>query len=188
VDELQEFRDLLAGLRRGDPDAAATLCRRYEPFLRATVRRRLHHRLRSVYDSVDFVQDVWTAFVAAPPDRYSFESPQALLRFLQKLAENKVAEEFRHRFETQKVDITREVPAADAAEGHEPPSHEPTPSELAIAAERWEQLLGSLAPGHRVILERLREGHTNAEIANLTGVSLSTVNRVVRRLKELAGL
>jgi len=188
VNELQEFRGLLAGLREGDPTAATELCRRYEPFIRAAVRRQLHHRLRTLFDSLDFVQDVWASFLAAPPDRYTFDSPQALLGFLRRVAHNKVVEVFRRRFETQKADATREVSVGDPADGGDPPSPSPTPSQWVIAEERWEQLLGHFAVGHRVILERLREGHNNEDIARMANVSLSTVNRVVRRLKDLTRL
>jgi DNA-directed RNA polymerase specialized sigma24 family protein len=188
VDELQEFRELLAGLRKGDPTAATELCRRYEPFIRAAVRRQLHYRLRALFDSLDFVQDVWASFLATPPDRYAFDSPQALLGFLKRVAHNKVVEVFRHRFETQKDDVTREVAAGDLPGGKEFPSPSPTPSQWVIAEERWEQLLGHFAVGHRVILERLREGHNNEDIARMANVSLSTVNRVVRRLRDLTRL
>lgn len=42
--------------------------------------------------------------------------------------------------------------------------------------------------GHRVVLERLREGHGYEDIARMANVSMSTVNRVVRRLKEMTGI
>lgn len=178
---------MLAGLRKGDPTSATELCRRYEPFIRAAVRRQLHHRLRTLFDSLDFVQDVWASLLA-DPERYAFDSPQALLGFLNRVAHNKVIEVFRRRFRTQKEDATREVSANNAAGGGELSSPSPTPSQWAIAGERWEQLLGHFAVGHRVILERLREGHNNKDIARMTNVSLSTVNRIVRRLKDLTGL
>jgi RNA polymerase sigma-70 factor (ECF subfamily) len=189
VDDATEFSELLAGLRAGDPAAAGTLYGRYGPFIRAAVRRQLHPRLRARFDSLDFVQDVWVSFLAVPADRYTFDSPQALLGFLNRVAYNKVVEVFRRRFWTDREAITREE-AADGANEVRGRILCPagTPSQWAIAGEEWERLLSRFPAGHRAIVERLREGHSNQEVARMANVSLSTVNRVVRRLKELTGL
>src|SRR3954469_20772538 len=104
----------MARLRAGDPGALDALYREYGPFVRAAVRRQLHPRLRTRFDSLDFVQDVWASFLAIPADRYAFDNPQALLAFLTRMAHHRVIEVFRQRFETQKNDITREQPAGDA--------------------------------------------------------------------------
>jgi RNA polymerase sigma-70 factor (ECF subfamily) len=163
--------------------------RLYGPFIRAAVRRQLHPRLRTRFDSIDFVQDVWVSFLAVPADRYTFETPQALLGFLSQVAYNKVVEVFRRRFRTEKDDIAREE-AADESSGVQERLLCPTgsPSQWAIAGEEWERLLSRFPAGHRTIVERLREGHTNEEVARIANVSLSTVNRIVRRLKDLTGL
>jgi RNA polymerase sigma-70 factor (ECF subfamily) len=56
-----------------------------------------------------------------------------------------------------------------------------------IAGEEWEQLRGRFPEGQRVVLELLRAGHSYEDIARLASVSVSTVNRIVRRLKDLTG-
>jgi len=56
-----------------------------------------------------------------------------------------------------------------------------------MESEEFENILSQFPIGHQAIVRRLREGYTNEDIAELTKVSLSTVNRVVKRLKELAG-
>jgi RNA polymerase sigma-70 factor (ECF subfamily) len=189
VGDATEFPLLLAGLRTGDPTAAAVIYQRYGPFIRAAVRRQLHPRLRTRFDSLDFVQDVWASFLAIPADRYTFATPQALLAFLNRVAYNKVVEVFRQRFGTQKDDVTRESRVGDAEGGRDPfPSAAPTPSQWAVAGEVWERLLSQFPHGHRVVVERLREGYTHEDIARMANVSLSTVNRIVRRLKDLTGL
>ena len=189
MEEFQENQRLLAALRSGDATAAAELYRRYAPILRAAVRRQLHRRLRTRFDSFDFVQDVWASFLAMPPDRYEFESPRALMCFLTRVAYHKVVEVFRQRFETQKCDVARETSLEEAWPGRrETPSPFASPSQWAIAGERWEQLLSRVPPGHRVIVERLREGYDYADIARMTNVSVSTVNRIVRRLKDVSRL
>jgi RNA polymerase sigma-70 factor (ECF subfamily) len=187
VDEADDIRKLIAAVRAGDPEASAEFYRRFGPYVRAAVRRQLHDGLRSRFDSIDFVQDVWASFLALPEDRYRFDSQAALLGFLTKVAYNKVVEVFRQRFGTQKHNAGRERAIPAQADG-EPLSPVGSPSQWAIAGEQWEHLLRHVPPGHRAIVELLREGHNLEDIARSTGVSLSTVNRVVRRLKDLAGL
>ena len=187
--ETADFPRLLAGLRAGDPAAAEALCRRLEPALRAAVRRKLDSRLRSRLDSVDIVQDVWASFLAIPAERLNFANHTALLAFLSKVAYNRVIEVIRKRFATQADNIAREVPVEVVAGARDRlPGPDPTPSMCAAAGEEWERLVRQFPPGHRVILHRLREGHEYQDIARMANVSVSTVNRVVRRLKELTNL
>jgi DNA-directed RNA polymerase specialized sigma24 family protein len=182
LDESAEFEALIAGLRAGNPAAVATIERRYGPFLRAAVRRRLSPRLRSRFDSLDMVQDVWASFLALPPDRLTFASPQALLAFLSQVAFNRTVDVFRERCETRRE---LEVTAPDA--GNKVPDPSGTPSMSVSAGEEWEKLVGQFPAGHRLILRRLQEGYDIEEIARMANVSVSTVNRVVRRLRELTG-
>jgi RNA polymerase sigma-70 factor (ECF subfamily) len=189
LDETADFALLLRRLRAGDPTAADEVYRRFGPFIRAAVRRQLHPRLRARFDSLDFVQDVWASFLATPADRYAFENSQSLLAFLNRVAYNKVVEEFRGRFGTQKDDITRERSVDDeSGDRDQLASRTPTPSQWAIAGEEWDRLLRQFPAGHRSVLLRLREGYTYEDIAAMTQVSVSTIERIVRRLKDLTQL
>lgn len=182
-----EFAELMTRVRSGDAGAYEELLARFGEPVRAAVRRRLHDRLRPHYDSLDFVQDVWASFIALEPGRCRFASQDALIGFLCQMARNKVVEVFRHRFATQKADITREQalwPAGDETEAGVA-GREPTPSQHAVAGEQWSVLVARLPAGHRLVLERLREGHTHEEVAAMLNVSVRTVERIVRRLKDL---
>ncbi|MDY3559472.1 ECF-type sigma factor [Gemmata sp. JC673] len=184
MDPTRDIGALLAAFRAGEPWAAEELYARFGPTIRANVRRRLPPQLRSRFDSVDFVQDVWASFLIAPSEGRAFTSPQALASFLARVAHNKVVEMSRQQLGTQKYDRSREVPAA----GAEPPDRAPSPSQVVIADERWERLLQNFSGRQRVVAERLRDGYGLDDIVRLTDVSLSTVNRIVRRLKDLAGV
>lgn len=189
MDERAEFAQLLAGLQAGDPAAVATVARRYGPALRAAVRRQLHPRLRSRFDSLDLVQDVWASFLALPPERLRFDHAHALLAYLTTVAYRRTVDVFRERFESEKSDVAREDPKmVFAPDRDQVPDPGPTPSVCVSADEEWERLVNQFPPGHRVILRRLREGYDLRDIAAAANVSLSTVNRVVRRLKEMTGL
>jgi RNA polymerase sigma-70 factor (ECF subfamily) len=182
-----DFRSLMDRVRSGDADAYEELLTRYGEAVRRAVRRRLHDQLRAHYDSLDFVQDVWASFLALDPDRCRFPDPGALVGFLCQVASNKVVEVFRRRFDTQRSDITREVPAApDGSEGGLA-GREPTPSQVAVADEKYKTFARALAPGHRAVLDRLRDGHTHEEVAAMLQVNVRTVERIVRRLKDLPG-
>lgn len=180
-----DFTRLVAGLRAGDPAAFEAVARRYGHVLRTAVREHLHPMLRPRLDSVDVVQDVWASFLGVPPDRLTFDSPAALIAFLKQVAIHRAVEVYRERFETQRDDIARETPGESGAKAR---VCTPTPSMCVAAGEEWDRLVRQFPAGHRVILDRLREGHDNEDIARMAGVSLSTVNRVVKRLKELAGV
>jgi RNA polymerase sigma-70 factor (ECF subfamily) len=184
VSDDADFGRLMERVRAGDPRAFAELLNRHGETVRAAVRKRLNDRLRPQYDSLDFVQEVWAAVLALPPDRCRFDGPQALAAFLTRVAENKVVDVARRRFDTRKSDVNREQPL-DPVGGPDPG---PTPSQVAVAEERWASLSRRLNAGERAVLERLREGYTHDEIAGMLGVSRSTVNRIVRRLKDLCGV
>jgi RNA polymerase sigma-70 factor (ECF subfamily) len=188
VDDAADFELLLSGLRAGDPAAIDTVCRRYGGFLRAAVRRQLHPRLRPRFDSVDVVQDVWLSFLNIPRERLQFDKEQDFVAYLGRVVYHRVVEMFRQRFDTQKYNVAREMSAEGVSTTTDwIAGSTATPSTYAVAGEEWEQLMLQFPEGHRAILRRLREGHDHRDIARMANVSLSTVNRVVRRLKEMTG-
>lgn len=191
-DARDEFEAMMRRVRSGCPDAAREVFDRYNSHVRRVVRRHLARRLRRQYDSLDFLQAVWASFFTTPADRYTFEQPDDLVNFLARIAANKVIEEFRRQVLTLKNDIGRNVPivqvpaseiaAGPAAVAAEPAGREPSPSQLAIAEERWEHLLRDQPPGYRRVLELLREGHTFREIAERTGCHPKVIQRLLRKL------
>lgn len=182
-----DFDRLIRAWRDGQPGALGELFTRYSKLIRATVRDKLSDKLRAQFDSLDFVQDVWASVVAMPPDRYEFTSPAGLVRFLQKVAENKVCDVTRQRLHTRRRDVTREERLPMTPDDGEAAlrDRQPSPSQRVSGNEQWEKFVGKFPPGSRAILERLCEGYTHAEIAAMMGVCTRTVERIVRRAKEL---
>jgi RNA polymerase sigma-70 factor (ECF subfamily) len=197
TDAREEFAAMMRRVRDGCPDAAREVFDRFNPHVQRVVRRHLARRLRQQYDSHDFLQAVWASFFTTPAERYSFDKPDDLVNFLARIAANKVIEAFRCQVQTLKNDITRNVPigplsASEAAAGPaavaaEPPGREPSPSQLAIAGERWEHLLRDQPPRARRVLELLRDGHTFREIAEQTGVHPKVIQRLLRKLSGGTG-
>ena len=125
-----------------------------------------------------------------PPGAAKFDSPEALIVYLGHIAHNKVVDVSRQRFVSERACANAEVQIDEAVQSRPERANaqSPTPSQYAIAGEEFERILSQFPPGHRVIVERLREGYNIEDIARMANVSMSTVNRVVRRLKEIAGV
>jgi RNA polymerase sigma-70 factor (ECF subfamily) len=181
------FSQLITRFQTGDHTALAELYAEYGKVVRDAVRRRLPDQLRKEYDSLDFAQDVWASFCQLPPGKHRFDTPEDLGGFLVRVARNKVIDVCRRRLGTQGYDVTREQPLARAADGTDTPiaDDRPTPSQWLIAAERWAAITAALPPQHVAVVERLREGFTQQEIAAMTGISDRTVRRIVDRVREL---
>jgi RNA polymerase sigma factor (sigma-70 family) len=181
-----EFSLLMARVRGGCPDAAREVVRRYGGPLRRVLRRRLHHRLRPLYDSLDFSQDVWGSFFRVSR-ACTFQGPDELIAYLSDMAYKKVADAYRHRLCTEKRNGCREEPLplpTEDGRGDEPAVSQPTPSQVAVANERWEDMLRGLPPEYQRMLELLREGYTHEEIAQNLGTYTKVIQRLLQKLEK----
>lgn len=177
-----EFTELMEQVRQGSADAAARLLREHGHLVMTVVRRRLHRRLRSKFDSVDFTQAIWASFFVRAAKERRFDTPAHLMAFLAQVAQNKLAAEHRRRFRTAKYQLGREV-AIDSTFGDQVPAPDSTPSQLAIAKETLEQLLAGQPAHYRPIVELKMAGLTAAEIAARRGIHERTVRRVLKQLR-----
>ncbi|HZY85321.1 MAG TPA: sigma-70 family RNA polymerase sigma factor [Gemmataceae bacterium] len=179
-----EFAQLMQRVRAGDPRAAQEVFDRYSEPIRRVVRRYLHQRLRTQYDSIDILQTVWASFFQVPPEQYTFATPEDLIGFLSQMAHNKAVDVFRRRLQTDKNNLNRQVsfdePAADL--DRTLPVRQPTPSQLAIAEEHWERIIKGQPPRVRQVLEMLRMGHTQREAADRFGLHPKTIKRLLEKL------
>ena len=107
-DRDSEFRQALELACSGSEEAFCELVERFGPHIKRVVRHRLHHRMRSKFDSVDFVQMVWASFFADRQRLANIHKPEDLLRYLVTMARNKVIEESRRRMKHQKHNVNRE--------------------------------------------------------------------------------
>src|SRR4051794_9014880 len=107
----EDLAGLIERARAGDTAALQDLLERFENDVRMVVRARLPRSLRSQFDSMDFVQDVWkSVFSGSATDLGRFQNAQHLRGFLVGVARNKVFEQHRRCTQTQKYDIGREEP------------------------------------------------------------------------------
>ena len=182
----QLFRTLMQRAFEGSAEAAQELIAKYGEFIIRAVRKRLSQKLRPRFDSIDFVQDVWASFYRG--SEREFESPEHLIAFLTRVAQNKVIDAAREGLQTLKRDATRERPLINPAPDDKPDqpvfARDGTPSETAIGREVWEQMLQDQPPVYRLVLSRLRDGSTQSEVASELNLPRKTVQRILQRALE----
>jgi RNA polymerase sigma factor (sigma-70 family) len=179
-----EFSVLMERVLTGDEAAAVELLQRYGGAVRLAVRRRLHRRLRTKFDSIDFMQDVWASFFANPPRPEAFEGSDKLIAFLTTVARNKVIDATRQRLVSQQYNITNERSLDRSTPGgpNQVPGLGPTPSQVVTGDDQWSKLMATQPPAYRRILILLRDGKKPTEIAEETGIHRRTVCRVIDKL------
>lgn len=178
---------LIARMRAGDESAAWEIVERYGGHIRAIVRRRMHASLRPFVDSEDFVQSVWGSLIRIGPRLQSIDSPEQLVGLLVQMAKHKVIDEVRRRKGTQKYKLPTHGEqgqlegATPIASGSRPPS----PSQYAIARERWQAFTSAEPSRNRKMVELRLAGNTYREIAATLEVDERTVRRTFTRLIAL---
>jgi RNA polymerase sigma factor (sigma-70 family) len=184
VKQQEEFQRLLGEIQGGSEEAAQQFLDRYGEAVLRVIRRRLDPRMRSKFDSTDFVQDVWASFFRSPPPPDAFTGPESLFRYLTTLARNKVVDGVRQRLVYQKYNLNRELPQEDAASDQlaREIGRQPTPSQVFVAKEQWERATRGRTQLQLRILGMLRDGHTHEDIALALGLSDKMVQRLVRKL------
>lgn len=179
-----EFAELMERVHDGSQDAAWQLLEKYGPHVKRYVRRSLNQEMRSKFDSLDFAQVVWASFFREPDRFRRLDSPTALLAYLASLARNKVVGETRRRMKSVKNHVHREVGFGDLHEDLEIrcPNPDPSPSAVAIARERWCQLVDNQPESVRRILELRFMGATFPEIAEQLNINERTARKAIERL------
>ncbi|MCI0459395.1 MAG: sigma-70 family RNA polymerase sigma factor [Gemmataceae bacterium] len=179
-DSVEEFRALLQRAREGCEQAARQFHEQYgQPILRV-VRRWLRKQVRTKVDSTDLTQEVWKDFFRGTLQQKQFDGPQHLLAFLTSMARNKVREAQR-RYTQAGRDVAREEPL-QAGLAHLEQSFRTLPAveEELAARDEWDRWMAVLPALHHSILQGLRSGRTQDEMAAAFGLSRKSVQRLVQ--------
>jgi len=188
MDQRNEFRAAIEGVRSGSPDAVWKLIAEYGPHIQRVVRRRLDRRMRSKFDSLDFVQMVWASVFRNPRELGSLEQPEDLIRYLATLARRKVIYEYRRRIVNDtKYNFSREQPLSeeDSNQADVLSTEVETPSQIAMAREQWEKLVDQQPDRDRSIVQMRIGGATFLEISQQLGINERTARKVIDRLVRL---
>ena len=181
----QRFQAQLNRVRNGSEAAAAALISEFGPHVYRVIRRRLDMRLRVKLDSEDLCQLVWASFFRYPERMERFSQTKQLVHFLSAVARNKVIEGVRKYWQTQKHDLSREISLVDSrAPVSITERRIKSPSQVAIAKERYERMIDGLSIRHQRILGLRIAGATYVQIATELGLHERTVRKVVAELKR----
>jgi len=183
-----ESINLLNQYRAGDQQAAVDLHDRYVHRLIALARSRISGKLARRVDPEDVVQSVYRSFfINAREERYVFEQSGDLWRLLSSMTVNKVLRQVQHhRRRKRSIDQDQSIYGAgnDSGGPIEAIAAGPSPSEVLVMIEELEQIMESLDPLHRRILELRLQDHSSEQIAREVCRSERTVRRVLQKIKE----
>jgi RNA polymerase sigma-70 factor (ECF subfamily) len=181
--EPTEFQLFFERIRAGSPDAVQEFLQHYGRAILTVIRQKLNINLRSVFDSLDFLQDVWASFFSGELDR-DFRDPSALMKYLVQMARNKVTDEIRKRLGggPYNFQCERSLDGSARAEAAALAVSGATPEGQAAAKEEWQRLLEGRPDRQARILRMLVEGHTHDAIAAALGLNEKTVYRLIRSI------
>jgi RNA polymerase sigma factor (sigma-70 family) len=182
--ESNGFGQLMQRIASGSDDAAWELVSNYARHVERVIRRTMRGGLRSKLDTVDYAQAVWASFFRDREQFAGFESEERLIGFLMGIARNKVLQEARRGFGVAKRDVRREVSLSGdrGADAHAMPSGDGSPSQWAIARERWETIVRDQSPEHRRVIQLRISGATFNEISDSVGINERTARRIIDNL------
>jgi RNA polymerase sigma-70 factor (ECF subfamily) len=175
-------RELLERFRRGEQFAATVLYLRYAPRLLALARSRCSPGLAHRLDSEDIVQSVFGRFFRrARNGGYEVPVGSELWSLLLVIALNKIrAAEAFHRAGKRDVGAT-----ADAVEESLPPCDDGNGAYLSLVVS---DALERLPARVREVIELRLQGYEVREIAEITGQSVRTIERLLQDARaELRG-
>jgi len=137
--------DLVRRVRAGDEAAARLLFDRHLPALRAKARARLPAALRGKVAESDVVQEAWlAAFLSI--GRFEDRGEGSFAAWLRTILEHKIGHEIERNLAAGKRDVRREQRALTGSDGgFGATPDQPSPSEVAIAAEEHETLRAAVA-------------------------------------------
>jgi RNA polymerase sigma factor (sigma-70 family) len=178
------FANLMTSLARGDDEAAAVVWERFAQRLTALAAKRLPGLLQAKTDPESVVLSVFQCFFARHKNaQFTLANWDSLWTLLTVLTVRKCGHRVRH-FRAACRDIRREEGAvARETSGPGWEALEPTPPEALLLTETLDEVLQSLKPDQRAVLQLRLEGYTIEEISRQVGCTERTVHRVLEKVR-----
>jgi len=175
-----------------DPDAAGQIWQRYFQRLLPLARARLRSMPHQSIDEEDVLVSVFDRFFrAASQDRFAnLQDRSDLWQILLMLTERKVADQYRRATAQKRLDqeVSGRRGRLESADTNieQVADDEPGPDFIAAFNDRLARAITRLGDTTTREVAILRmEGYQNSEIADRLAVSLSTVERKLRLIREL---
>jgi RNA polymerase sigma-70 factor, ECF subfamily len=173
---------LLRRFRRGEEDAATQLYLRYADRLRALANAQASPDLKQRVDPDDIVQSVFrTFFRRVSLGQYDVPPGEELWKLFLVIGLNKVRAAGAHHRAAK-----RDVRQTAGGEAFEQAAAEAASDENALTVLRLviDEVLGTLPPSHREMIELRIAGHEVAELATRTGRSKRSVERILQDFRR----
>lgn len=177
------FSDLVKRLNAGDRhEAAEAIVQRFASRLGALAARKMSQRLQQRLSPEDIVQSVFATFFRRIDNgQLEIRDWNSLWGLLAQITVWRVCRHAEHH-RAGRRDSDRETPLLDDTQAFD---REPRAEELLMASELCDRLVGEMAAKYRPIIHGILDGQTHEDIARENNTSLSTVERVHRRAKEI---
>jgi hypothetical protein len=88
-DYQEQFDEIFVKARTGCPAAVQELFDKYAHLFLIVVRHQMSGKLRRLYDSDDFLQEVRTSLFEYLFEQHNFQTPAAFVAFVKRVAKNK---------------------------------------------------------------------------------------------------
>ena len=180
---MTRFQELINRVRAGDEDAASQLVADYGNHVMAAVRFRLGQRIRVRCDSHDIAQAIWKSFFELA-EAQQIDSPQQLVAILAAMSLNKLSDAYRKHLVAKPRAMSREDRRPLKLNDRRLPDDNTTPSQFAIARERFHRIFSKCTPTEQEVVRRRLAGDTFADIGASLGISERTARRVIEKLWE----
>ncbi len=178
----RRLETLIARIRSGSDEAAWELVEEYGPHVQAVVSRRLNPSMRRTFDTNDFLQAAWASLFRILPRLTLINDPKKFVALLATIACRRMNNEYRRRHLVDPDKLQEASPNSESPSLSERQvGPDPTPSQISVARERWQNLIKSLPQQHVDVINYRMHGMTQKEIADRTGLSTRTVRRIIER-------
>lgn len=180
--------ELLKRWKEGDEKAATELFDRYVSRLVALAQSRLSERMKRRVEAEDIVQSAYRSFFRKAGDnRYTLEKSGDLWKLMAAITISKLRGQVEFHTAQKRGVYTEESLAGTGSAYHVSPTvvaDEPTPADAAQVIEELQNVMQSLDPLQRTILELALQNHDINEIAQKVERSTRTVRRALQQVRE----
>lgn len=161
------------------------VCR--QPLL-AAIRRVTHRRLRTLFDSDDFLLETFSAVFTHHFEQEMLQSPTRLWAYLKRVAENKVLDAHRKYLMSERSNLRCEVHLEAINFEGKVYSPEESPLDALVmkefVEERLKALLSQMPLLYQAVVKRLLAGQSASEVATKLGIKPKDVYRVADRMRK----